>query len=93
MGNTGDDKSRVGSFQESEFARDLEDSESTSEGILYIFGSQTFVPISWMCKKQTAVAVSHSSSESAVITLHAGFRMDGITALDLWDLVTEVTHS
>ena len=26
------------------------------------FGSQTFVPISWMCKKQTSV--SHSSTES-----------------------------
>ena len=44
-----------------------------------------------MCKKQTSV--SHSSSEAEVISLDAGLRMDGIPALDLWDLVIEVFHS
>ena len=38
------------------FAGDLEDSKSTSGGTLCVFGSHTFVPISWMCKKQTAVS-------------------------------------
>ena len=46
------------------------------------FGSHTFVPISWICKKQTAV--SHSSVESEIISLDAGLRLDGIPALDLW---------
>ena len=36
-----------------DFAKDLEDSKSISGRILCIFGSHTFVPISWMCKKQT----------------------------------------
>ena len=49
---------RLGLFQDSDFAGDLEDSKSTSGGTLCVFGSHTFVPISWMCKKQTAV--SHS---------------------------------
>ena len=49
------------------------------------------MPISWMCKKQTSV--SYSSSESGVISLDAGFRMDGIPALTLWDLVIEVFQS
>ena len=39
------------------------------------FGSHTFVPISWMCKKQTAV--SHSSTESEIISLDIGLRLDG----------------
>ena len=56
-----------------------------------IFGSHTFVSISWMCKKQTSV--SHSSTEDEIISLDAGLRMDGIPALDFWDLVTEVLHS
>ena len=56
-----------------------------------MFGSQTFVPISWMCKKQTSV--SHSSTGSEIISLDAGLRMDGILALDLWDVVIEVSHS
>ena len=45
------------------------------------FGSHTFVPISWMCKKQTSV--SHSSTESDIISLDAGLRLDGISAPDL----------
>ena len=54
------------------------------------FGSHTFVPISWMCKKQTSV--SHSSTEAEIISLDAGLRMDGIPALHLWNLVFEVFH-
>ena len=36
---------RLGLFQDSDFAGDLEDSKSTSDGILCIFGSRTFVPV------------------------------------------------
>ena len=81
---------RLGLFQDSDFAGDLEDSKSTSGGIVCIFGSHTFVPISWMCKKQTSV--SHSSTESEIIYLDAGLRMDGKPALDLWDLIVAVLH-
>ena len=82
---------RLGLFQDSDFAGEFEDSKSASGRILCIFGSHTFVPISWMCKKQTSV--SHSSTESEIISLDAGLRMDGIPALDLWDLVVEVLYS
>ena len=54
------------------------------------FGSHTFVPISWMCKKQTSV--SHSSSESEIISLDAGLMLDGIPPLDSWDLIDAVPH-
>ena len=52
------------------------------EEFLCILGGHTFVPIGWMCKKQTSV--SHSSTETEIISLDAGLRMDGIPALDLW---------
>ena len=55
------------------------------------FGSHTFVPISWMCKKQTAV--SHSSTESEIISLDTGLRLDGLLALELWDLIVTVFGS
>ena len=42
-------------------------------------------------KNQTSV--SHNSTEHEVISLDAGLRMDGILALDLWDVVIEVLHS
>ena len=87
VGNTAK-QCRMGLFQDSDFAGDLKDSKSTSGGTLCIFGSHTFVPISWMCKKQTAV--SHSSSESEIISLDTGLRLDGLPALELWDLIVSV---
>ena len=89
MGNTAQ-QCRLGLFQDSDFAGHLEDSKSTSGGLLCIFGSHTFMPRSWMCKKQTSVA--HFSTEDEIILLDANLRMDGIAALDLWDLVIEVFH-
>ena len=44
-----------------------------------------------MCKKQASV--SHSSTESDNISLDAGLRMDGLLALDIWDVVMEVLRS
>ena len=41
-----------------------------------------------MCKKLTSV--SHISTESKIISLDAGLRLDGIPALDLWDLIVLV---
>ena len=82
---------RLGFFQDPDFGGDLEDSKSTSGGALCIFGSRTFVPVSWMSKKQTVV--SHISTESEIISLDAGLRMDGFPALDLWEIGIEVLRS
>ena len=87
MGNTAK-QCRFGLFQDSDFAGDLEDSKSTSGGTLCVFGSHTFVPICWMCKKQTSV--SHSSTESEIISLDTGLRLDGLPVLELWDLIVSV---
>ena len=87
VGNTAK-QCRLGLFQDSDFAGDLEDSKSTSGGTLCVFGSRTFVRISWTCKKQTSF--SHSSTESEIISLDARLRLDGFLALDLWDLIVAV---
>ena len=79
VGNTAK-QCRLGLFQDSDFAGDLEDSKSTSGG------SHTFVPKSWMCKKQT----SHSSTKSEIISLDTGMRLDRLPALELWDLIVSV---
>ena len=90
MGNTAK-QCRLGLFQDSDFAGDLEDSKSTSGGTLCIFGRHTFFPISWMFKKQTAV--SHSSTESEIISLDTGLRLDDLPALELWDLIVSIFGS
>ena len=87
MGNTAE-QCRLELFEDSDFAGVLEDSKSTSGGTLCVFGSHTFVPICWICKKQTAV--SHSSTESEIISLDTGLRLDGLPALELWDLIVSV---
>ena len=69
-----------GLLQDSDFTGDLEDSQSTSDGTLCVFGSHTFVPISWMCKKQ--VCVSHRLTDSEIISVDVGLRLDGTPALD-----------
>ena len=89
MGNTAK-QCRLGLFQDSDFAGDVEDSKSTSGGTLCIFERHTFVPISCMCKKQTAVA--HSSTESEIISLDTGLRLVGLLVLELWDLIVAVLH-
>ena len=35
-------------------------------------------------------AVSHSSTESEIISLDSGLRLDGLPALELWDLIVSV---
>ena len=82
---------RSGLFEDSNVAGELEDWRPTSGSIHYIFGSPTFVPINWMVNMQTAV--SHSVTESQVISLDTGLLMDDTPALDLWDLVVGVVHS
>ena len=54
------------------------------------FGGHTFVPMSWACKKQTAV--SHSSTEAEVISLDTGQRIEGLFAFLLWYDVTDVSE-
>ena len=80
-------------FQDSDFAGDLEDSNSTSGENSYVSleAEHLSQSVSWICKKQTSV--SHSSTESEIISLDAGLRMDGLPALDLWDIVIEVLRS
>ena len=90
VGNTAQ-QCRLRLFLGADFAGDLEDSKSISGESLCICGSHTLVPKSWMCKNQTCV--SHSTTESEIISLEAGLRMYGIPALDLWDLIIAVMHS
>ena len=71
---------QIGTVSGLDFLGDLEDSKTTSGGTLCVFGSHTFVPKSWMCKKQTSV--SHSSTESEIISLDTGLRLDGLPALE-----------
>ena len=71
-------------FTDASFAGDLKDSKSTTGAFVALIGPRTWVPITWMCKKQSAV--SHSSAEAEVIALEASMRTEAIPMLILWEL-------
>ena len=52
--------------------------------------------VAWVYSKTQILletSVSHSWTESEIISLDARLRMDGLLALDRWDVVIEVLHS
>ena len=68
-------------LQDANSAGKLTDSKLTSGGLLFFFGSHTFVPSSWSCKKHTAV--SRSSTEAASVSIDAGFTQGGHSSIEL----------
>ena len=66
FGHVGDHVASRGLFQHASFAGDWQAVQSTSGGVLCILGDRTFVLISWLHKKQTAV--SHSGTKAEVIS-------------------------
>ena len=79
-----------GTVQEADFAVDLTVSKFTFDEMFCNFGCHAFVPISWARKWQTAV--SHSSAESEVVSLDACFRVEGLLAWTLWDILVDLSE-
>ena len=77
-------------WADADFAGSLRDSKSTTGAYLMLVGSKTFVPITWISKKQTAV--SHSSTEAELISLDAGMRTEALPILSFWDTICQVFH-
>ena len=75
-------------YVDASFAGDLQDSKSTTGAYLCLVGPTTFVPITWIVKKQGAT--SHSSAEAEIIALDAATRLEGVPALSLWEEIVEV---
>ena len=67
---------KIGTVSGLWFFVDPEDSKSTSSGLLCIFGSHTFVPRSWMYKKQTSVFLTDGrTAGGSSKTSHFGKRV------------------
>ena len=89
VGNTAK-QCRLGLFQDSHFAGDLEDSKSDSGGTLCVFW-KSYIDSNKLDVYETNT-VSRSSTESEIMSLDGGLRMDGLPALVLWDLIVTVLH-
>ena len=72
-------------YTDADLASDPEDSISTSGAYFAIVGPRTHVPLGCRCRRQTAV--SHSSTESEIVSADHGLKCIGLPALDLWELL------
>ena len=75
-------------YCDADFAGDTRASKSTSGSYIALVGPNTSIPIASLCKKQTVV--SHSSTESEIISMEIALRTEAIPVLSFWDLVIYV---
>ena len=73
---------RLRLYVDADFAGDRLDAKSTSGGFLALYGNNTFFPLAWLCKKQTAV--SRSTTEAEVISLAYSLFAEALPTLELW---------
>ena len=89
MGNTAK-QCRLGLFQDSDFAGDLEDSNLHQvEHCAFLEAIRLFQSVGCVRNKLLFRTVQQNQK---IISLDAGLRLDGIPALDLLDLIFAVLH-
>ena len=70
-------------YVDADFAGDRLDAVSTNGGYLVLYGPNTFFPLAWVSKKQTAT--SRSTTESEVISLAYSLFSEALPTLTLWE--------
>ena len=88
-GHIGDSFDKVALFvySDEDFVGDKESSKSTTGIFMAPTGPNTFFPFNAAPKKQTCV--SHSTPEAEIVAANAAVRLEGLPALQLWDIVLE----
>ena len=76
-------------YCDADFAGGTRASKSASGSYIALVGPNTFMPIASLCKKQTVV--SHSSTESEIISMEIALRSEAIPILSFRDLVVDVS--
>lgn len=79
------DKCFLAAFPDASHADDGEHNFSTSGGFIAIVGPRTFVPLTAICKKQTAV--SRSSTEAEMVSLELLIRTEALPSLMFWQVL------
>ena len=72
-------------YVDADFAGGVEDARSTSGGLLVLAGPNTWFPLGWVCKRQSATA--HSTTESECVSLAYSLFGEGLPMMDLLDIL------
>ena len=88
-GHIGDsfDKLAFSLYGDADFAGDKDSPKSTTGIFMALTGPSTFFPLNGVTKKQTCV--SHSTPEAEIVAANAAVRLEGLPALQLWDVILE----
>ena len=86
-GKIGDtsDKLRLLLFVDADLAGNPDDTKSRSGGYLVLSGPNTWFPITWICRKQTAT--SRSTTEAEVVALAVALFSEALPTLGLLNLL------
>ena len=72
-------------FADADFAGDCSDYHSTSGVFVAVVGPQSFFPLGWGSRKHRVA--SHSSTEVEIVAADSALVVEGIPALDLWEVI------
>ena len=72
-------------YVDADFAGDREDAYSTNGAWLVLAGPNTYFPLCWLSKKQSAV--SRSTAESEIISLAHALFLEALPMCALWDRI------
>ena len=70
-------------FVDADFAGDRDDAKSSSGALLVLKGPNTWFPLTWIAKKQSAV--SRSTTEAELISMAYALFSEALPMLNLWD--------
>jgi len=87
-GVIGDDlsKLKLRLYADADFCGTKEDTKSTNGGFLVLYGPNTFFPLAWVSRKQTAT--SRSTTESEIISLAYSLFSEALPMLSFWEAVS-----
>ena len=74
-------------YSDADFVGDKESSKPTTGIFMALTGPRILFSMNGVSKKQ--ICASHSTPEAEVVAAHAAVRLEGLPALQLWDIVLE----
>ena len=72
-------------YTDADFAGEKSTARSTNGGLLALVGPDSFFPLAWISKRQTAT--SRSTTEAEMISLAYGLFAEALPALSLWERI------
>ena len=74
-------------FPDADLAGSYDTSKATSGGFIHIHGSNTYFPLDWYSKRQSAT--SHSTTEAELISASKMLRESLVPLMELWSLMLD----